>query len=475
MIKVSIENDDLMLAAATARYICEYAVAHGLDPELKANLQAAIESGCRNVIKHAYEPGEPVRYQLEVTAAPGTLVVAVQDQGLPFDAAQLNPRIRGLVHEVRLLSSGREGKRLELVVNLERPEAQHPLSPAEQAPLPPAADEQVTIRPATAEDAIPIARCVYRCYGSSYGSDYLYRPKKLRGLWEAGLVTSVVAVNPDNEVIGHLCYWVDAAADRAGESTDAIVDPRYRGRHLFDRLKAALVEETRAQGRLGMISEAVTVHPYSQKGVIASGAVETGLMLGDLPSNLKFKGIESQLPARQSCMLCYLRLNPEPLRAVYLPERHAPILRKIYEKVGLAREFPGSVPASPLRGEASLEVKMDEGWGEAALRVVNYGPDLESLLRAQLRHLLANGVPYLYAELPLTDPSIGLAVETLESMGFSFAGLVPELCQQGDILRLHYLANVELDLKIEVVTEWGAEIRDYVLAQAGPGLAPASP
>lgn len=33
------------------------------------------------------------------------------------------------------------------------------------------------------------------------------------------------------------------------------------------------------------------------------------------------------------------------------------------------------------------------------------------------------------------------------------------------------MTNLELDLKIVAVTDWGAALRDYVLSQAGPGLA----
>lgn len=466
--KLYIDCADSLWLAPTAGYLADCALALGLDPSARAQMVEALEICCGNVIRHAYEPGEPVQYQLELTQEPGFLVVAVVDQGLPFDASQLHAHLRELVHEVRLVRLGRQGKRLELLFPLPAGQA-GPVPEAETVAPMAVADEAITLRRADDGDAVPIARCVYRCYGRSYGSEYLYQPQKLLSLWHAGLVTSVVAVNSNQEVVGHLCYWLDGAQDAVGESTDAVVDPRYRGRHLFDRLRAFLIEEIRAQGRLGMVSEAVAVHPYSQKAVIASGAVETGLMLGDLPSSLKFKGIEDSLPARQSCMLCYLRLNPEPKRQVFLPPRHAAMLEKIYAKVGLNREFGVLPERAALEPEGLLEVHLDQAWGEAALRVVRFGGDLETHFHSQLRRLLASGIPYIYAELPLGDAAVVPCVEFLEGIGFSFAGLVPELAG-GDILRLHYLTNVELDLKIVAVTDWGGEIRDYVLAQAGPDL-----
>ena len=469
MLNVHIDCSHETFVASTARYLGDCAAALGLPVAQRAQLEQAVEHCCLSVLHHAYEPGEEVRYQVSLQEEPGALVVGIRDRGLPFNEAQLSSRLRDLVDEIRLVSLGREGKRLELVLDLEGLDYESHLTESDRLPDQQSlavSDGPVTIRMAEEEDAIAIARCVYRCYGRSYRSEYLYKAKKLRSLWQAGQVTSVVAAAEDGEVVGHLCYWVDNPTDLAGESTDAIVDPRYRGRHLFDQMKSFLVKVIREQGRLGMISEAVTVHPYSQKGVLATGAVETGLMLGDLPSDLSFKGIEGSLPSRQSCMLCYLRLNQEPHRSIYLPARHAPILEKIYRNVKLDRTIEALPAEVELPEQGRLEVHLDEGWAEAALRVVTYGQDLETLFRSHLRHLLANNIPYLYAELPLGDPAVAGLVPVLEGMGFSFAGLVPEL-SQGDILRLHYLANIEIDMKIVAVTDWGREIREYVLAQAG--------
>lgn len=472
MMKLAVDSGLAQWIEPCVAFVRQSATLCGLEDGACAQLTQAVERACRNVLEHAYEPGEAVRYQIEFRQEGHAVVVGVHDQGLPFEVVQLHAGMRDLVDGVRLVNLGRAGKCVELVKNLHQVAPEVFAGEVRVAAEVAVSGGPVQVRPATAADAVPIARCVYRCYGDTYGSDYLYVPEKLRALWDSGLVTSVVACAADGEVVGHLCYWVDAAADPVGESTDAVVDPRYRGQHLFDHLKKALVDEIRAQGRLGMVSEAVTVHPYSQKGVMASGAVETGLMLGDLPATLDFKGIEDSLPARQSCMLCYLRLNPEPRRTIYLPLRHRAMLEKTVSRVGLDRELKDA--HATLEGEGRLEVHLDSGWAEAALRVVTYGADLAPLIGGHLRHLLSNGIPYIYAELPLSDPAAGALSEQLEGMGFSFAGLVPELAG-GDVLRMHFLTNLELDLKITVVSDWGAEVRDYVLAQAGLHGAAVSP
>lgn len=460
MLKVAIESDEVTWIEPVADFVRGCGARLGLSTQCCDELGQAVERACRNVLEHAYEPGEAVRYQVDVGVRPGAMVVGVSDQGLPFDARMLHGHMRELVDAVRLVNLGREGKRLELHKNLQRRmEEHHALEVAAST-----VEGPVVLRPAVADDAVGLARLVYRCYGYSYGSEYLYIPEKLRSLWEAGSVISVVA-EAGGEIVGHLCYWLDDPADLVGESTDALVDPRCRGQHIFDRMRDALISEVRDLGKLGMVSEAVAVHPFSQKGVMSSGAVETGLMLGDLPADLSFKGIEDALPARQSCMLCYLRLNPEPHRKVYLPRRHFAMLSKIYSQVGLDRELI-EAPAVELTGHGEVDVLLDTGWQEAALRVRSYGADLLSVFRSHMHHILANEVPYCYAELPLGDPAVGVVSEMLESLGFSFAGLVPELFH-GDVLRLHYLTNVELDPKICAVTAWGEEVRDYVVGLAG--------
>lgn len=465
MLKLSIDSADPQWLELGARFVQQSSRGFGLEEEAAVQLSQAVSAACRNVLDHAYDESEDVRYQVEVRLEAGALVVGVCDQGLPFDERHLHSSLRQLVDRIRLVNLGRQGKRLDLIKELHANQVDAHLTSSDHSPVPVDLKSPLQIRVAEANDAVAVARCVYRCYGYSYGSDYLYSPQRLQQLWQTGAVTSVVATVGE-ELVGHLCYWLDQPGDLVGESTDAVVDPRCRGQHIFEKLRQHLIEVVRAQGKLGMVSEAVAVHPYSQKGVLSTGAVETGLMLGDLPATLDFKGIEESLPARQSCMLCYLRLNPEPQRQVYLPTRHRPILEKIYARTGLKRVLLAEPAAPELEEHSQIEVHLDSGWEEAALRVLRFGPDLEGLVRAHLQHLLANGIPYVYLELPLGDPALGQSLPGLEALGFSFAGVVPELAQ-GDILRLHFLTDIELDDKICAVSDWGTEIKDYVLAQVG--------
>jgi serine/threonine-protein kinase RsbW len=59
------------------------------------------------------------------------------------------------------------------------------------------------------------------------------------------------------------------------------------------------------------------------------------------------------------------------------------------------------------------------------------------------------------------------AADRLESLGFFFAGVVPEKDDR-DVLRLQYLNRVTIDAQqIQVASDFGRELLDYVLrAQA---------
>ncbi len=62
--KVYIDSSDTRWVAPTAAYLGDCALALGLSSGSRDKLVEALEICCGNVIRHAYEPGEPVQYQV---------------------------------------------------------------------------------------------------------------------------------------------------------------------------------------------------------------------------------------------------------------------------------------------------------------------------------------------------------------------------------------------------------------------------
>src|SRR5215204_1224637 len=250
----------------------------GLGESTAGQMDRAIELGCRNVIQHAFELGEEGSYDVHVLRRPGRVVVAVEDQGLPFDYSRLqggkDRSLLEILHlsfdETRFINLGRRGNRVELLKHLPHtdvrdhlPEDEHHRT-LEATAVP--EDIPLEIRMMRPEESFELSRCVYRSYGYSYDWDYIYYPDRIRELQEKGLMRSCVAVTPGGEFVGHLAISVERPNSPVGEAGQAVVDPRFRGHHLFPKMKTFMAEWAADAGMYGLYSEATAIHPYSQRG-----------------------------------------------------------------------------------------------------------------------------------------------------------------------------------------------------------------
>ena len=131
---------------------------------------------------------------------------------------------------------------------------------------------------------------------------------------------SCVAVTPEGEFVGHLAVSVERPESPVGEAGQAVVDPRFRGHHLFPRMKTFMAERSGELGMYGLYSEATAVHPYSQKGNLQLGARETGFLLGYIPASVSYKQIGEEREGRRgSVALFYMRVRDEPEREIFPP------------------------------------------------------------------------------------------------------------------------------------------------------------
>src|SRR5919112_1002479 len=428
----------------------------GLNDTDAEHLGQAVETVCRNVIDRAYESEEEGWYDVYVLRRPGRVVIAVEDRGLPFDYAPLQTgnetALSDMLHqsfadEIGFVNLGRRGNRVELIKHLPRSDVREHLSEDEhhrtaRAPAVPE-DTSLEIRMMRPEESFELSRCVYRSYGYSYDWDYVYYPDRIRELQESGLMRSCVAVTLEGEFVGHLAVRVENPNSPVGEAGQAVVDPRFRGHHLFPRMKSFLAEQARNAGMYGLYSEATAVHPYSQKGNLHLGAKETGFLLGYIPASVSYKEIGEEREGRRgSVALFYMRTNPEPARAIYPPAVYREAVRRIVEHNGLHRtDEDGSDAEMLTSSRMSVDVRRDHNL--AFLGVEEPGADLQELVRARLRELCLHRVDCIYVDLPLSHPAVQSAGARLNELGFFFGGIIPEL-GDGDILRLQYLNEVDI-------------------------------
>jgi serine/threonine-protein kinase RsbW len=113
-------------------------------------------------------------------------------------------------------------------------------------------------------EAIEVSKCFYKSYGYSFVYRQIYYPDRIIELNEIGQMESVVAVTPDNEVIGHcaLLKW-DSRPDVA-EIGLAVVKPEFRGQGCLTRLTEHLIERAESEGAKALYVWLPPIHLFQQ-------------------------------------------------------------------------------------------------------------------------------------------------------------------------------------------------------------------
>ncbi|MFD1627373.1 hypothetical protein [Azospirillum griseum] len=442
-----------------------------------------VEEVALHVIRTAFDPGEHGEYTAELVKRPDQLVFAIEDKGLPapynaggVDAANgaragFQPFLpANLADRVAFRNLGRGGKRLEVARSLSTPPgAAPPDAPVPDEAEPPRALDEVTLRLLDAEDAPSLSRLMYRSYGYTYGSEFVYYPERIVAMLASGKLVSLIAVNESGDVVGHLAMLLHGPDSTTGETAMAAVDPRYRGRRLFERMKDEMRDLARNRRYFGLFSEAVAVHTFTQKGNLALGGFETGFLLAFTPATQVFRKIsDGPVADRRSAVLFYLRTNDEPDRVIHAPSHHRVMVDAIIQRGGMNRRIAVPDPhltLHSLRGrDAALDVAARQDVGRAFLTVRAYGADVLRRVQEELRTLCRHGYACVYLELPLSDPMTALLCKGFEAFGFFFAGVLFEV-EGGDALRLQYLNGAAINEEdIKVASPFGRDLLSYVLA-----------
>ena len=330
------------------------------------------------------------------------------------------------------------------------------------------------------QDAAELSWAIWRSYGPSYDADWVYRPDEIAARLRSGVLRSIVARasgEPERPLVGHLGLTLHTPDAHAGEAGQAVVDPRWRGHHLFTTLKRMLADTLRAEGLAGMFSEATAAHPYSQKANVALGARETGILVGYIPGSVAYEAIDGASEHRRSVVVYYLKLNDGPPRPLYPPARHRAIVSEIAERAGLrgrVADAPDDRAVEPTR--LSEQVRTDHDAGFVTVDVV--GPDLAEVVHAHLERERTRGLACSYVDLPLDDPGTAIHGDALRDTGrgsgLRFGGVFPNVRRAGDVLRLQYLhdARVRAD-DVRLASEAGERLLTYVLGDVetpGGGL-----
>ena len=274
---------------------------------------------------------------------------------------------------------------------------------------------------------------------------------------------SIAKVPVDVDTLVSACPWSERPLGEAGQ---AVVHPRFRGHHLFPRMKTFMAQKSGDAGMYGLFSEATAVHPYSQRGNLELGAKETGFLLGYIPSSVSYAEIDEDRAGRRgSVALFYLRTNEEPARTIYPPAPYRQAVERVVGHNGLRRAVGDGTGPVPASSRMAVDVRRDHNL--AFLSVEEPGEDLGEIVGLRLRELCLHRIDAIYADLPLSHPATARTADGLAALGFFFGGIVPEAhAAGGDVLRLQYLNEVEIERSdVSTASNFGRGLLDLVFEQ----------
>lgn len=458
-------------------WAAEFARCFGMAGDELTRIELVVEEAFMSVAQSAFEPGETGDITFVLEHRSGNFIIAVEDRGLPLDLRQLEENeglslnlllLRRLLDGFAFINRGTEGKRLELVKTIPTESIATAMEEQRAGDTDGAVlTDTPLLRLLRPDEALALAQLAYRSYGYTYVSDFYY-PERIRERLESGLMETCVAVMPDGRVIAALSLFYDRADAVVAECAAAMVDPRYRGLSLFKEMKQFLFGHGSGRGLYGIYSEAVTIHPYTQQGNLTLGARETGILLSYVSENVAFKKIGTELMGqRQTLVLFYYRLNPEPLRTVYAPPLYAGLIRHIYGENGLNRQVEEVATADGTgHGETRLAIRIRrDAFNDATIELERIGSDACPMILHHTRELCEKKVEAVYLNLPLGSRAAAVLAGQLAEKGYLFAGVIPEL-ENGDVLKLQYLNNVQCDpAKVVVVSESAQELLAFISRQ----------
>jgi hypothetical protein len=109
-----------------------------------------------------------------------------------------------------------------------------------------------------------------------------------------------------------------------------------------------------------------------------------------------------------------------------------------------------------------INTGVNELEGCAEIFIATYGSDIRLQLRKILQGFCVQQVSAINLFLKLKDPMTYWLTSEFETLGFFFAGILPE-SRIGDALVLQYLNNVDLDYsKILLVSDVAKDLAAYI-------------
>jgi len=451
------------------------ALSKGFEADRATRLQVVVEELIRECRMREAASTTPGDVSVEVAFDGSSLEVTIVDHRLPLSAEQSRhlPSRRllalGFADHLHIGFEGPSGNvaTCRLTMASAYPDdLLHAEMLEPDAPDAPGAEQvEIDVRLMTPAEADGLVQCVFRCYGYTYPNKSMYQAAAIRRQLESGAMISVVAIAPSGEVIGHVACTFDRRGDVIPEAGKMIVDPRYRGHHLAERLSLKRKEIAAERAIPGMWSETVTNHPASQRLAIERGAAEVGLLIGVSPQSMAMTGLPSQQSVRHSLLAVFTPTGPFRAATLSVPGYAAEHLATLAGRLGIEREIRTGL-VEPTRARSRIHSCASAVAGGVEIRVQEIGQDIADQAADALDEYLAMAPATVHLHLPATDPAAGWAAAELERLGFVWCAWIPAFLPAGDSIRLQRVSDHPVGLETIVCARAeGEKVRDFVVAQ----------
>ncbi|MEW6366306.1 MAG: GNAT family N-acetyltransferase, partial [Acidobacteriota bacterium] len=288
------------------------------------------------------------------------------------------------------------------------------------------------------EDAAGIVRLFREVYGDDYPIKIFYDDQELTEANAEGRYHSIVARNPEGEVIGVQHLYQSAPYDRLYEVGAGVVLREFRNLGIGKRSLEYLYEEwiPRRDDIDECFGEAVCNHPYMQRISAVARFIDMAIEIALMPAQAYVK--EASASGRVAAVLCFRCYRRRP-QAVYVPSVYEDELRYLYARLDDKRELKTARAGAFDECESEVETAVFDFAQVARIAVRRAGRDFASRIEAVESEARSQNAIVIQVWLPANSTAIDPAVDALRERGYFFGGPLPRWFDHDGLLmqKLH--------------------------------------